>query len=187
MMNNQKQFFWNKAMLYGAILGIALSLEMLIAYFAGSYFAGYRNTLMFALLIAGSYLSAFFYRGSLPQDFPLPYGKALGFASALMIFSGFVSAISTFLVFTLDAGFVDEYLTYTEEAYLNSGFSEEMVETLVNVQSEMVNPTFLAISQFFTVYIYGFLFSLITSLFVRKKNNLSDFEQAMQNIDNNND
>lgn len=181
-MENQRQLFWNKAMLWGGILGIALVIEMLISYFAGSYFASYRNRIMYVLLIVGAYVSARMLRNALPANSQFPYKTALGSASATMLFAGFILGIGTFMIFTFDSGFTEECIAYTEAAYLESGMAEDMVASIIDAEASIISPTFMGISQFFGIIFWGFLFSLITSIFVYRKSNLNGFDQAMEEV-----
>ncbi|HPS13500.1 MAG TPA: hypothetical protein PLB87_09495, partial [Prolixibacteraceae bacterium] len=78
---------------------------------------------------------------------------------------------------------IDQFIEYTEDTFLKSGMSEDMVEQYIKLSKPMMTPAVMSMSQLFSVAFYGFLISLITSIFLRKKAE-TGFDSAMREIDN---
>jgi hypothetical protein len=184
-MENYKSLFWNKAMTWGALVGAALAAELLIAYFANTYFSPYRTYISWTIYIAGIYLGTTAFKKMVPENRPFTYGSALGFGTSIMLFSGIVSAVVTYLVFKFDVEFMDAFMVNVEEVLLNSGLSDSLIEQQIALQKQMMTPAYVAFSQAFNVVFYGFLISLVSSIFLRKKNS-GGFDEAMSELDESN-
>lgn len=184
-MENYKSLFWNKAMTWGALVGGVLAVELLIAFFANTYFSPYRTYVDWTIYIAGIYLGTTAFKKLMPENKPFTYGLALGFGTSIMLFAAIVAAFVTFLVFKFDVEFMDAFMVNLEEALLNSGLSDSLIEQQIALQKQMMTPAFVAFSQAFNVVFYGFLISLVSSIFLRKKNS-GGFDEAMSELDESN-
>jgi hypothetical protein len=184
-MENYKSLFWNKAMTWGALVGGVLAIELLIAYFANTYFSPYRTYVDWAIYIAGIYLGTNSFKKLIPKKAPFTYGSALGFGTSIMLFAGIVTGVVTFMVYKFDVDFMDAFLVNVEEVLLNSGLSDSLIEQQIKLQKQMMTPTYIAFSQTFNVVFYGFLICLLSSIFLKKKNS-GGFDEAMNELDETN-
>lgn len=184
-MENYKSLFWNKAMTWGALVGGVLVVELLIAYFANTYFSPYRSYAHFLISIVGIYLGTTAFRKLLPENRPFAYGSALGFGTSIMLFAGIVTGVVTFLIYKFDVGMYDAYIVNMEELLLNSGLGDSMIEQQIELQKQFSTPVSIAFGFAFNVVFYGFLISLVSSIFLRKKNS-GGFDEAMSELDKSN-
>lgn len=184
-MENYKSLFWNKAMTWGALVGTVLAVELLIAYFANTYFSTYRSYVHFMISIVGIYLGTIAFKKLIPENRPFTYGSALGFSTAIMLFAGIVTGVVTFMVYKFDVGMYDAYIVNMEELLLNSGLGDSMIEQQIELQKQFSTPTSIAFGFAFNVVLYGFLISLVSSIFLRKKSS-GGFDEAMSELDESN-
>jgi uncharacterized membrane protein YgaE (UPF0421/DUF939 family) len=124
------------------------------------------------------------FKKSIEQNTPFTYGNALGLGVATMFFTSIIVALFTFILYKfIDPSLTDKMIVFTEDTYLKSGLSEDMVEQLIESSKKMMTPALISMSQAFNTIFYGFLISLITSIFLRKKQE-NGFDAAMSEIDN---
>ena len=174
----------NKAMFWGLITALALMILNTIYYSTDNMFSESLGYLSFVTYIAGIVLATLSYRKSIDQNTPFPYSKALGLGVATMFFSSIIMALFIFILYKfIDVGLIDKMITFYEDSLLKSGMKEDMVDQQMMLVKKFLTPALMSLSQVFSLVIYGFIISLITSIFLRKKPE-NGFDAAMSEIDN---
>ncbi len=171
-------------MIWGLYVSLALIAVTLLFYATGNILSSVAVYINYLIYIAGIVLVTQSYKKSVDESTPFPYGKALGLGVATMFYASIVMAVFTFILYKfIDPSLIDQFIEYTEDTFLKSGMSEDMVEQYIKLSKPMMTPAVMSMSQLFSVAFYGFLISLITSIFLRKKAE-TGFDSAMREIDN---
>jgi uncharacterized membrane protein (DUF106 family) len=105
-------------------------------------------------------------------------GTLVSFFGSLII-AFFIYVFYTFI----DPKALDMIFVQVENQMYNQGLSDTEIEMAVEMTKKMTNPPFMAIGTVIGLTFWGFLFSLITSAFI-KKNNGNEFNEAMKEISN---
>ncbi len=177
----EKSTFWKSAMTYGLYLGIVAILYSVILYIANQNLNPALTWINFVILTVGLYLSQLAYRNRQLNGY-ISYSTALGFGVAVMLCSGIIQSVYTVILYKLDPSLLDQMRMMQEETMLKQGLPEESIEAATEMINKFQNPMLLAISGLFSFAFLGFIISLITSIFVKKKNDGSAFEDAMEEV-----
>ena len=154
----------------GLILGVALFLWGLIAYFAklDMNYGGLVSFIQFLILAGAIYYFARRQQLLRGAKEGFSYGQCLGFILALMLCTGFMYGLGQFFL----QGVIDPqyYADLTEAALIESNLDDQMVEMATTMMSSpiMKNPFVYLFSGIFTMLIYGGLIGLIVSAFVKR-------------------
>ena len=176
-MNTQKNTPLKNAMTYGLILGLALIIMHLVQYILDVYKPPFWVSLLNYVLIIGVLVyGTIRYRDDELEGY-IPYGKAVGFGVLISLFASIVYGFYFFLLTTIfDPTYIDGVYVMLEELYLEQGMSEDQVEMAIEMAKKFQNPTMLMISSVLGFVLMGTLFSLISSIFLKKEKPL--FENA---------
>jgi hypothetical protein len=182
-MESNKNLIMNKAMLWGLFVALASMIITSIYYATDNIFSPSESWLSFLIYVAGIVLATKSYKKTLDEKTPFPYRKALGLGVATLFFASLIIAVFTFVLYKIiDPGLFDKWMVFLEEQYLNSGFGDDMVEKQMSVMRKFMTPATLALTEVFNITFNGLLISLISSIFLRKKE-ASGFDAAMNEID----
>ena len=181
-MASNKNQFWNKAMFWGFIIALVTMMVTTVFYATDNFFANVRGWIEHAVLIIGIVLCALAFRKTLTDDMEFPYSRTLGLGVATAFFASLILGLFIYVLFQyIDPDLISQTLQKTEEKLLESGLSDDMIEQQMELQSKFIKPSIMAVSTIFGKVLMGLIFSLITSIFLRKK--LADgFEAAMNEI-----
>jgi hypothetical protein len=76
---------------------------------------------------------------------------------------------------------LEKIFAQTEERLYNQGMSEDQIEMAMQMTRKMTTPLTMAIGTIFSYTFMGFIFSLITSSFIKK--NGESYQQIMNEIE----
>jgi hypothetical protein len=182
-METKKNQFWNKAMEWGLYIGLAIIVLTTVYYISDSYMAKSRGWIEYLVYAAGIVMCALAYKKTLTENDTFAYGRALGLGVATMLFASIIMALFTFIFFTYVAPeLLDEMILTAEEALLQAGLPDSMIEQQMNIQRLIMRPLPLSIMTIFGTVFTGLIISLITSIFMRIKP-ASGFDNAMNEIE----
>jgi len=177
----QKESFRKSAMICGLYIGIALIIYQVILYFTHQNMNPSFGWITYVILTVGVFLSQTGYRDNI-LDGNIKYSTALGYGVSVMIFAGIIQSLYTVVLFKyIDPSLLDKMGTMQEELMIKEGMSEDQIEQMSGVMSKFRSPLFLVFSNLFGYAIYGFIISLITSVFVKKEKKNSN--QITNNLD----
>jgi hypothetical protein len=179
----QKSNFWKSAALYGLYIGVAIVLFSVILYVAGQTFNTVLGYLTYIIYIAGLVMAQIHYRNHTLNG-EISYGNAVGIGVATMLFSGIVSTLYTIIIYKVDPGLIEQFKTIQEEALIAKGLSEDQVEAAISMSMKFMSPGFMAIFGLVGSVLIGTILSLITSIFVKKQSNGDAFDEAMEEVKN---
>jgi hypothetical protein len=102
----------------------------------------------------------------------ISYGKALGAGVVINIYAALITAIYIYLLYSfIDPGLMDKSLALREEMLLERGLPEAAIEQGMEMQAKFMKPWITTLSATLGSILYGFILSLIVSLFIMKKGN----------------
>jgi hypothetical protein len=161
----------NHAFRYGLYTAAAFVLFSLLLYSVDVSRTGWVNYLSFVILIAGIIIATIAYRDKINGGF-LSYGRCLSIGVLISLVVGIVMAIYSYVFFSyFDPGALDKLLEASEQEMINRGMSDEEIDLAMPFTEKMMSPVFLSISSLLSMVLYGTVFSLITSIFIRKEDN----------------
>lgn len=179
----QKSNFWKSAMLYGLYIGVIITLFSVILYVTGQTTNKILGYVSFPIYFGCILWAQFQYRNK-NLNGEISYGQALGFGVAAMLFSGIISMLYTIIIYNLDPSLIEQLKAVQEQAMLTKGMSEEQVEAGMKIAEKMMSPGIMAISALIGSLFLGTILSLITSIFVKKQKNEDAFDEAMEEVKN---
>ena len=177
----QKSTFWKSAMTYGIYLAIALILYNVILYVLGQNMNKMMGFIAYLIMGAGIYICQLNYRDKELGGY-IDYSKALGFGVAIMLFAGILNALYSVILLKIDPGIMEQARIMQEEALMQQGLSDEQIEMAGQMMTKFQNPVVMAMISLLSFALIGFIISLVTSIFVKKKADENAFEEAMGDI-----
>ena len=164
------------SMTYGLMLGLALVVYTLILYVTDllitkNFAIGLVN---YVIIIAGIILGTKKLREV--QNGTISYGQALGTGVMVSLFSSLLVGIFSYLLYSvIDPDLINQTLALMEERFVSQGkLSEDQIEMILERASEGMTPMRMVIGSVFTFTFLGFIFSLITSAFLKKEASIFD-------------
>jgi len=177
----QKSTFWKSAMTYGIYLAVAMILFNVVLYVLGQNTNKAMAFIAYVILAAGIYICQRSYRNN-ELGGHIPYGTALGFGVAVMLFTGVLNTVYTIVLMKIDPGIMEQMRILQEEAMLQRGMSEEQIEMTGQLMEKFQNPVVLGITSLLSFVVIGFIISLITSIFIKKNADENAYDEAMGEI-----
>ena len=171
MEDNQKSTaLFQPALQAGIIMGFVLVIFSILTYVLGIMAESYLQWIMYILVIAGIFIFARKYRDENMGGY-ITYGRTLGFSVVMMIFASLISAIYTYIFYKwIDPSQIDVLIQMSEEKlYERGGLDDQQIEMALKYSKRFLSPAFLALGVMLNTIFMGFLFSLITSIFIRRK------------------
>ena len=160
---------------YGFMLGLALVMFQLVVWMFDATTNRYLGFLSIPITITGIVLATKSFRDH-EQGGYISYGRALGVGTLTVLFSSLITSVFSYLLYTvIDPGLIDKIHAITEEAYWESGLPEDQIETAMKMAMRFTNATMISVMGFLGGTFFGFIYSLITSIFLRKEGD--PFEQ----------
>jgi hypothetical protein len=170
-----KKQFWQSASNWGLICGAALFLISILSWvIAGDTGKSARGmgwvsfVVVLAILVFSGRRNAAI---SGPQGYP--YGRAVGWILAMMIFTGIVAGIGEFLMSNFIARDYYDGLAATQvegilKMYEGTAMYDKMIDTTDMMTRMMFNPIILILGSVFGWVVKGGLLGLIVAAFVKK-------------------
>jgi hypothetical protein len=170
-------------MIYGLFIGIGITLYSVILYIAGLMQNQAFGYISYVLYIAGILSVQFHYRNH-ELNGEISYSKALGIGVASMLFSGIIITLYTIILYRLDPGLIDQTKAAQEEILVARGMSDDQIDAAMAMTDKIMTPGILAISGLIGSVLVGTIISLITSIFVKKESDIDAFDEAMEEVNN---
>ena len=165
----QKSDFRRYAMICGLYIGIALIIYQVLLYLTNQDMNPSFGWITYVILTVGVFLSQTGYRDNV-LDGNIKYSTALGYGVSVMIFAGIIQSLYTVVLYKyIDPSLLDKMGSMQEDIMIKEGISNDQIEQMSGIMSKFRSPLFLVFSNLFGYAIYGFIISLITSIFVKKE------------------
>jgi len=160
---------WKNAMNGGIIVGVVLIIYSILMYFLDLSLEKWVSWVSYIFFIGGIVYTTIQYRDNVLGG-SISYAQALGFGVLVMFFASILTAVYSFVFMTyIDPDFVGKIMEMTQQQMLDQGLSEEQVEQAMEMQKGFMKPGIMALITVPTYAFIGFIFSLITSIFLKKE------------------
>lgn len=163
---NGKKPMFKPAFTYGLLTAVGLIALSLIIYFAGLMEASWLNYVSYLILLVGILLGTKAFRDEFRGGF-ISYGTALGFGVLTVFFAAVITAVFTYLFYTLLApDALEQVRAMTERSILEA--NPRVTDQELDLALRFVSPGFISVMSVFSYVFFGFLLSLLTSAFLKK-------------------
>ena len=174
---NEKNAFLKNSMIYGAVAGVGLMIAAVISYFINptsqSAVLTFLNVFILGLVIVYGVKA---YKKNYTNGI-LTYGQGLGQGVLIGAFAGVIIGFYTFLLYKyIDKGLLDSQLREVEAKLMEkaSNLTDEQIEVQMSLIRKMMTPIFMFFSSIIGMAIWAFFISLISSAFLKKKDDSFD-------------
>ncbi len=165
----------------GAWMGLSLSAFFYLRHLLGLMQSSGAELVSWAIYAGFVYFTIKNYRDRFLEG-TISYGQGLWAGTRVGLWAGIVLGAYLFTVFKfIDPGYLEEMVVNIQEAYLQSGMSEKLVEDMDEIMRTSMTPGMMIFSGILTVGFGSFFFALILSAFLKKEGD--PFQQVMKNID----
>ncbi|MBS4012999.1 MAG: DUF4199 domain-containing protein [Bacteroidetes bacterium] len=168
----KQQGMLKPALQYGLILSLALIMLSLIFYLIGEGTNKWASWLSYPLFIGILVFSIIKHRDEENDGF-ITYGKSLGFGTLIGVFTGIIYAVYAFIFFKFIAPELQDILVtnviIAAETY-SPNMTIEQIDFLTGIYGKLFSPIGQFIVSLFGKIFLCFVFSLIISIFTKKKN-----------------
>jgi hypothetical protein len=162
---------WKTCLKYGLILGLVSIVFSVLIYMFDLTFATWTIIPSLLLSFIVLFLLQRSYRDTYNNGF-ITYGKSLGVGVVIFIYASVIIAIYTYLLYTvIDPGMVDKQMAMAADKMVAKGIPEASMDAALKMQEKMLQPWIISLMGIFTTIFYGFILSLISSIFVAKQGN----------------
>lgn len=170
-MENQKNQTQQLIINYGLILGFLTIIHGVIRYAMGKHLENDWTTSLvgFILMLAVIGYSIYLFKQANEGFLTISQGLKIGVGIALV--GGIISVIYTFIFTTyIEPDFANQILILSEQQILEKypDFSDEQVEAALSMTKKFTTPGAMAAMGIMASLFFGFIVSLIVSLFMRK-------------------
>jgi len=174
-MDKKKPSILKNSLNYGIILGFMLIIISVITYLFGTSQSktGQNISALFQIVIitigivwGTKNLRTNDTNYNLSSGFS--YGRALGSGTLISLFAFTVLSIYTYIFLKfIDPGEIEKMLAMAQDQLSEKGMSDEQVEMALSMSKKMMTPLIMSVSTIFSWTFYGFLISLLTSIFLK--------------------
>ncbi len=167
---------------YGLFTGIAAVLVALLLYVTDLNAATWAQYISLVVVLGGVIVGTLAFRDKCNGGY-LSYGRSLGSGVLISVVVGLIMSIYTYFFFSFfDPSQLLKMSQLAEEQLLQKGLTEDQVDQAMSMTRMFMTPVFMAISVLFSMLLWGTVFSLIASIFIKKNND--SFEQVFPNTEN---
>jgi hypothetical protein len=159
---------FRNALNYGLYTSVGFIIVYLLFYALDVDRTGWVNYLVFLVLIAGIYFGIKAYRDNYSGGI-LSYGSCLGTGVIISAVVGLVLAVYTYVFFQFfDPSELAKIIEMTEQKMADKGLTDEQIDQAMAISSKFMSPVMMAVSSLFGMALWGTIFSLILSIFLKK-------------------
>ena len=108
------------------------------------------------------------------------YWKSLKTGTHISLFASIIVGFVVYLTFTLHPELKEQTYKLFEDGLLKNGIKEDTVETFSSIMRQNSSPVQFALSSIFSFTLYGFIFMLILSFFLKKEGD--PFQSASKDV-----
>lgn len=165
----ENKSIWYNGMIYGAYLGVSLIVLSLLFNSLKIETPRLSTLLTLVIMIVWIIIGTKSFRNSLGGY--ITYSGALGTSVVIILFAGVISAFFTYLFLTvIEPDTIANSIVEMENVMIEKGDDEETITNAIRIYKKFASPGFFAFFAFMGNLLMGFLISLITSLFMKRKN-----------------
>ncbi len=160
---------YKNSMNYGAIVGILLCIVFFVFGMLKLKGQTIPNLLSYATLITGIVIGTKHLRDNLEGGF-ISYGRALWSGTLITFFCAIITCFFTFIYMRfIDPAAVEQILQQAEQNMIDQGTPDDQIKMGMKYVRMFTTPTMMAVMGLLMYTFMGFIFSLITSAFLKKE------------------
>lgn len=172
--NKPQSSLFSNALRYGIYTGIAYVVVSLLFYsldLSDKPWVGYSS---FVILIVGIVLGTLAYRDKHSGGF-ISYGRALASGVLISLVTGVIMGIYSYFFFGFfDPEMMEKMLDMSAENMAKKGMTDEQIDAGLKFTSKFMTPPIIAATSLLSLTFWGTIFSLITSIFIKREDNSFD-------------
>ncbi len=158
--------FAGSAITHGLLTGIGLVVLSLLGYLFNMAGVSWFSYLSYVILLAGIIWGTLQYRNDGSGGF-ISYGRALGYGTLISVFAALISSIFIIVFYQYIApDALEQIKAVTAERIIEA--NPEVTDEQLDVFLRFTSPLVMAITSIFALTFIGFIFSLVTSAFIKK-------------------
>jgi hypothetical protein len=172
----QSEGIFKPAISNASIISVALIILTLIFYLLNQVQSTAEMVIGYVIFLAGLIYSIKIYRDENLGGY-ISYGQSVGFSLLLGVFTGIITGIFIFVLYSFIAPELLEELRQkaileTERRMLqvNPNVSDSELDTIINLQLRFLTPGIMFIASVFSMALQGLIMGLIVSIFMKRKN-----------------
>ncbi len=163
----EKTSFAGSSLTHGLLTGVGLILLTLLIYLLDLMAIQWLSYLSYAILIAGIIYGTIQFRNEQSGGY-ISYGRALGYGTLVSVFAACISGLFVYLFYAVIAPDAMEQLkTLAAEKIIET--NPEITDEQLDMVLRFTNPVLMFISTIFSLSFIGFVFSLVTAAFLKRK------------------
>lgn len=180
-MEAKKDNTMKNAMTYGLIMGLGLVVVHVIQYMMDVYKTPFWVSLInYAIIIGVIVYGTIRFRDDELEGY-ISYGKAMGIGVLISLFASIVYGLYFFLLTSVfDPEYMSKLHAMIEEMYIEMGMSDDQIEAAMSMVKRFQSPIITVISSVFSFVFMGTIFSLITSIFLKKEKPLFEENKPVE-------
>ena len=168
-MEETKATSLKNAMNYGAMAGLVLIIVSVLFYMLGKSESSIQNWIGYAVIIFGIVIGTQNYRDNVLGGY-ITYSQSLSSGTLISFFTAIITAFYTYVFFTfIDASLIDIILEKQVIAMEEKDMDEEQIEMMMGYTRRFMTPFWMSFIGLFSYTFIGFIFSLVTSFFLKRK------------------
>ena len=168
-MEEKKATSLKNAMNYGAMVGLVLIIVSVLFYMLGKSESSIQNWIGYAVIIFGIVIGTQNYRDNVLGGY-ITYSQCLSSGTLIAFFTAIITAFYTYIFFTfIDASLIEILLDKQEIAMEEKGMDDEQIEMMMGYTRRFMTPFWMSFFSLLSYIFMGFIFSLITSIFLKRK------------------
>ncbi|MGF1638829.1 MAG: DUF4199 domain-containing protein [Cyclobacteriaceae bacterium] len=159
----------NAGVRYGIFIGIAMIAYSLILQVSGQVTNTWLGLVSYIILIAGIVLAHNYYKSM--GDGYMTLGQGLGIGMVICAIAGIFSSIFSYIYIKfVDDSIITKSLEEARIKMEQQNMSDEQIDQALSITEKFTSPFWLFIIGFISILFFGFLISLLVSLFTKKNN-----------------
>ncbi len=162
---------WKANLTNGLILGLTGIVYSLVVYFLDLSLNKTQGFIFLALEIVLLFFLLKSYRDNYMHG-QITYGQSLGAGVIICLYYAILMAIFAYILYTfIDKGLIAKQLALSEETLVKKGLPQASIDTAMAFQQKIMKPAIMAPLSVFGNMLWGVVFSLIVSIFIKKEGN----------------
>ncbi len=187
-MKNNSTSPWTNAVNFGLLTGMAIIIYSTLLYITGNFASTSAGWVIYILIAVGFCMATINYRDKALNGF-ISYGRAVGFSVIVTLYASILYSIfMAIMINIIDPDLIDKLIEASIEAQREmmakflpiDAVDKEIEKSIPKMRDSM--PYAAPIGVIFNTVIFGTVISLISSIFIRKKNP-NIFEEVMKDIE----
>ena len=168
---DENENVWKTNFENGLIMACIGLVYTLLVYFLKFMLNPIQPYILYAIMIAVLFFMLKSFRDNKRGGF-VSYGQSFGAGMVIMVIYAVVMAIFTYILYNyIDPTLIDQQMALAESKLVEMGLPQSSIDMGMEMQKTLMTPIFLSLMTILSNIIYGVIFSLVVSIFIKKEAN----------------